>query len=276
MTDFGTTPLSDTTLSSNQFPVSAAFVPGTSGGNLTAVEGILVNTDGSGFKSTAIRMGLKDGDSVTLGSKADAKSVATDTTAITIMQVLKQISYQAQNPASTPVTGTFWQATQPVSGTVTANAGTNMSTASLALETGGNLATLAGGVSSSLYQTNLSKVGGNSIAVGNNAVPVLNSAATGYVSAYGSNASALTSATDYAFKWGSGGSTQVNHIMLQNNTATALNWDLDVTATAGSPVLNAGATLFIDVQTTVLHLYQAGTPNVNGTSASNIVVRGWL
>lgn len=41
----------------------------------------------------------------------------------------------------------------PVSGTVTANAGTNLSTAALALETGGNLATLAGAVSSSKVAT---------------------------------------------------------------------------------------------------------------------------
>jgi hypothetical protein len=38
-----------------------------------------------------------------------------------------------------PVSGTFWQATQPVSGTVTANAGTNLNTSALALDT-----TLAG------------------------------------------------------------------------------------------------------------------------------------
>src|SRR5579859_1816690 len=123
-TNFGTTPTSTTTLGTNQFPVSGAFVPGTASGNLTAVEGILANTDGNGYVSTAVRMGLKDGDDVTLGAKADAKSSATDTTAVSVMQVLKQISYQAQNPASTPVTGTFWQTTQPVSGSVTANAGT--------------------------------------------------------------------------------------------------------------------------------------------------------
>ena len=45
-----------------------------------------------------------------------------------------------------PVSGTFWQATQPVSGAVTANAGTNLNTSALALETGGNLATLTGRV----------------------------------------------------------------------------------------------------------------------------------
>lgn len=41
-----------------------------------------------------------------------------------------------------PVSGTFYQATQPVSGTVTANAGTNLNTSALALEAGGNLAAI--------------------------------------------------------------------------------------------------------------------------------------
>lgn len=57
--------------------------------------------------------------------------------------------------------------TQPVSGTVTANAGTNMSTASLALETGGNLATIAGAVSTSKVNVNLSS---GSIPAGTNLI----------------------------------------------------------------------------------------------------------
>lgn len=50
-----------------------------------------------------------DGSNVTLGAKADAKSTATDTTAITLMQVFKEISFMLQNPASVAVTnaGTF-------------------------------------------------------------------------------------------------------------------------------------------------------------------------
>lgn len=43
-------------------------------------------------------------------------------------------------------------ATQPVSGAVTANAGTNLNTSLLALETGGNLATLAGAVTAAKVQ----------------------------------------------------------------------------------------------------------------------------
>jgi len=42
-----------------------------------------------------------------------------------------------------PVSGTFYQATQPISGTITANAGTNLNTSALALETGGNLASIS-------------------------------------------------------------------------------------------------------------------------------------
>lgn len=48
--------------------------------------------------------------------------------------------WQATQPVSiatmpsTPVTGTFWQTTQPVSGTITANAGTNLNTSALATD----------------------------------------------------------------------------------------------------------------------------------------------
>jgi hypothetical protein len=49
---------------------------------------------------------------------------------------------QVTSAPTTAVTGTFWQTTQPVSGTVTANAGTNLNTSALALETGGNLAAI--------------------------------------------------------------------------------------------------------------------------------------
>ena len=49
----------------------------------------------------------------------------------------------ASDQSAVPVSGTFWQSTQPVSGSVTANAGTNLNTSALALESGGNLATIA-------------------------------------------------------------------------------------------------------------------------------------
>ena len=49
------------------------------------------------------------------GTKADAKSTATDTTPVSIVSVLKQISASVQAPPSQAVTGTFWQAKQPAS-----------------------------------------------------------------------------------------------------------------------------------------------------------------
>jgi hypothetical protein len=53
--------------------------------------------------------------------------------------------------------------TVTVAGTVTANIGTS---GSLALESGGNLATLAGGVTGSKYQANIAQVGGSAFALG--------------------------------------------------------------------------------------------------------------
>jgi len=71
--NFGSTPTSTTALGTNQFPVSAARVPNAdSAGNLTSIEGIAVNTDNYNFQTTAIRIGLKDGDDATQGTSTDA------------------------------------------------------------------------------------------------------------------------------------------------------------------------------------------------------------
>lgn len=50
----------------------------------------------------AVQATVVDGGDVTLGSQADARSTATDTTPVTVMQVLKEISYMLQNPAVLP------------------------------------------------------------------------------------------------------------------------------------------------------------------------------
>lgn len=64
---------------------------------------------GGSIGNTSFASTVADGGNVVLGSKADAKSTATDTTSITMMQVLKQISASAQAPPSQAVTnaGTF-------------------------------------------------------------------------------------------------------------------------------------------------------------------------
>src|SRR5881396_67958 len=112
---FGTTDLSTTTLGTNQFPVGSCYVPGTAGGALTSLEGIQVNTDGQGNKSSAMRVGLKDGDDVTLGTTTQTKATDGSATSWSVIQLQKGILDKLLN--SIAVTGTFWQATQPVSGT---------------------------------------------------------------------------------------------------------------------------------------------------------------
>lgn len=88
----------------------------------TAVIGHVINDSGSTTVVTGnVAVTKADGSDVTMGAKADAKSTATDTTAISMMQVLKEISAMAQAPATTPVTGTFFQATQPIAGTLSDN-----------------------------------------------------------------------------------------------------------------------------------------------------------
>src|SRR5579859_1005991 len=73
MPQFGATPLSTTVLGANQFPVSAARVPNFDlAGSLIAVEGMAVNTDTYGYQTTAIRLGLKDGDDATQGLTTDS------------------------------------------------------------------------------------------------------------------------------------------------------------------------------------------------------------
>lgn len=72
---------------------------------------------------------IADGADVTQGAKADAKSTATDTTPITIMSVLKQVSASVQAIASS-VSGTLTVATHAVtqSGTWTVQPGNTANT----------------------------------------------------------------------------------------------------------------------------------------------------
>lgn len=86
-------------------PVTGTFYQATQPVSLASVPSHAVTNAGT----FAVQAAEADGANVTLGAKADAKSTATDTTAITIMQVLKQISASVQAPPSQAVTnaGTF-------------------------------------------------------------------------------------------------------------------------------------------------------------------------
>ena len=140
---YGNNPTTGTqgALPTNQFPASSVYPPNTSGSNPThdfkALGGGPIRTDDDGNPYSEALMYVKDGDSETIGAKADTAATS-GTGSWSAIALLKGILTKLLGTIA--VTGTFWQATQPVSGTVTANAGTNLNTSLLALESGGNLA----------------------------------------------------------------------------------------------------------------------------------------
>ena len=86
-------------------PVSGTFWQATQPVSLASVPSHAVTNAGT----FAVQATEADGANTTLGAKADAKSTATDTTAVSVMSVLKQISASVQAPPSQAVTnaGTF-------------------------------------------------------------------------------------------------------------------------------------------------------------------------
>src|SRR6266566_9838290 len=163
MADYGTSDTSTTNLGANQFPISDVYVPNT---GLRATEGGPASTDAGGKVSAPTSIYIKDGGDVAQGLTTDPAVTGDNSGTLSaklrgltkiFTDIWDSVNHRIKVDGSgvtQPVSGTFWQATQPVSGTVTANAGTNLNTSLLALESGGNLATLAGGVTSSKYQVN--------------------------------------------------------------------------------------------------------------------------
>lgn len=113
---FGSTPLSTTTIGSNQFPVSAVYVPGTSGGNLTAMQGGPASTDGNGNASAPGAIYVADGSDVTQGTSTDAAG------ANSVIGQLKQIRL---NTASVTIGGGTVAASQSGSWTVSGSGNFN-------------------------------------------------------------------------------------------------------------------------------------------------------
>ncbi len=93
-------------------PLTSVAVTNT--GTFAVTQGTAANLNATvvGTGTFATQAAIADGAAVTLGAKADAKSTATDTTAITAMQVLKQISASVQAPPSQAVTNTGTFVTQ--------------------------------------------------------------------------------------------------------------------------------------------------------------------
>lgn len=89
-----------------------------------------------------------------------------------------------------PVTGTFWQATQPVSGTVTANAGTNLNTSALATSTN---------LTAGTQKTQIVDGSGNVIGATSNAldINIKSNASSGFISTSNSSTANLAGAAAF-------------------------------------------------------------------------------
>jgi len=69
-------------------------------------------------------------------------------------------------------------------------------------------------------------------------------------------------------------SSQVNRVIIQNNTNANVNFDFDQAASAGSFLVGPGGLIVYPKKCTVFHLFTAAAQNINGSSGNNIVIRG--
>ena len=182
------------------FPSTGVALGMTQGGLLTAITGTsgnlnvqCANCSGSGV-STADQAAFTAGASLFAGGGGFYQTTATSNALTNGQQGMWQLTANragfvnlrnaagteigtSSNPVQVTLANTGSNATavkvdgsgvtQPVSGTVTANSGTNLNTSLLALETGGNLATLAGAVTSSKLQDNIAQINGVTPLMGN-------------------------------------------------------------------------------------------------------------
>ncbi|HET8911892.1 MAG TPA: hypothetical protein VFN23_10535 [Ktedonobacteraceae bacterium] len=136
MSGFGKTPTTTTegSLATNQVFISSVAVPGHANGDLTALRGANASVDANGNELADVSAAMADGANVTLGSIGDAAwSGSGNGTAIAILKKLEALLAGTLGISGVVV----------ASGAVTANAGANLNTSALALESGGNLATIA-------------------------------------------------------------------------------------------------------------------------------------
>lgn len=68
-------------------------------------------------------------------------------------------------------------------------------------------------------------------------------------------------------------SEQVRKVQLCNLSATAIPYEHDAVATAASPALPAGASIYVDVHTTSLHVFPGSALPIN--AASGLIIRGY-
>ena len=348
--NFGTTPTSTTTLATNEFPVSAGFVPNTASGDLTSIQLGPATTDSNGYTSAPVAVyqatgtnlhvvvdsgSITDSGTVTAnqgGSWTVTANAGTGTFGVsgtvtanagsgtfTNQQSNNTADYDtgvgtqtmtmfglalpasggavaggtASNPVRTDPTGTTTQpisgtvtanagsGTFTVSGTVTANAGTNLNTSALALETGGNLASVATnttnipnvvGTAGSAIPSKLLQVGGSD---GTNA-RAIKTDSSGNVAVNVQNTPTVTANAGTGTFTIAGAVTQSGTWTVQpGNTANTTPWLVQEQAgTAGGSTpyhnISANSTNFTNVKGAACQMYGYSLSN---TSASAIYVK---
>jgi hypothetical protein len=95
---------------------------------------------------------------------------------------------------------------------------------------------------------------------------VVTSALNGIIGPAGGAPTATGVGTDTSWSFAS----QVRHLFIQNNTSANVQFSLDATTSAGSPIISPGSTFLADIRVTAVHLLTAAAKNINGTSANNI------
>ena len=163
-------------------PISASTLPLPTGA-ATAAKQPALGTAGSASSDVLTVQGIAsmtalrvDGSAVTqpiaasslplpTGAATSAKQPAIGTAGSASADVISVQGIASMTPLKIDGSGS----TQPISGSVTANAGTNLNTSALALESGGNLAIIAGAISSAKVQSNFAQIGGVAVATGNGA-----------------------------------------------------------------------------------------------------------
>lgn len=131
-----------------------------------------------------------------------------------------------------------------------------------------------GGYDPNLVQTAAKELDSSQTVAGTTYGPqrVVTSAVANYIATATSQPTATVVNTDTSWSFAS----KVNHLLLQNNSSAPIQFELDATSTAGSPILTSGnQMMLLDVKCTAIHLYTSAVTNINGTAAGNIVIRGW-
>ena len=230
---------------------SAADLAGASGsyaplqmdstGNLR-VTGSLTTTPSGTQDVNLIQAGgntLLVGNGVT-GTGSPRVTIASDNTAFTVN-------------AAQSGTWNIGTVTTLTGGTVTANAGTNLNTSLLALESGGNLATLAGAVTASVVQANVKQVNGITVLMGNGVTGTGSQRVTIASDNTAFSVNAVQSGT-----WNIGTITTLTGGTVTANAGTNLNTSLLALESGGNLATLAGAI--------TASVAQANVKQINGTT----------